>query len=69
MSVAGFKGGTLQLDVLDINGKVVHSSQIQNALESFIQEIDLRSLTMGTYFIRVTSENGVHISRIIIARD
>ena len=69
MSVAGFKGGTLQLDVLDINGKVVHSSQIQNAPESFIQEMDLRSLTMGTYFIRVTSENGVHTSRIIIARD
>ncbi len=69
MSVAGFKGGTLHLDVLDMNGKVVHSSQIKNAPESFIQEMDLRSLTMGTYFIRVTSENGVHTSRIIIARE
>lgn len=69
MSVAGFTGGTLQLDVLDMNGKVVFVKQIKNAPESFIQEMDLRALTMGTYFIRVTSDNGVHTSRIIIARD
>jgi subtilisin-like proprotein convertase family protein len=69
MSVAGFAGSTLQLEVLDMNGKVVFIKQIKNAPESFIQEMDLRTLTMGTYFIRVTSENGVHTSRIIIARD
>ncbi|MCX7744387.1 MAG: proprotein convertase P-domain-containing protein [Flavobacteriales bacterium] len=69
MSMNGFTGGTLQLEVLDMNGKVVFVKQIKNAPESFIQEMDLRTLTMGTYFIRVISNNGMHTSRIIIARD
>lgn len=69
MSVAGFTGNTLQLEVLDMNGKVVFIKQIKNAPETFIQEMDLRTLNMGTYFIRVNSENGIFTSRIIIARD
>jgi subtilisin-like proprotein convertase family protein len=68
MNVAGFNGSSMNVEIMDMNGKVVNVSRIENASQNFTQSFDVRTLSEGTYFIRVTSETGSATSRMVIVK-
>ena len=69
MAGTNIMANALQLDIMDINGKVVYTRNIENPGENFLQQLDLTGVADGTYIIRVQTEQSVLSNRIIIARN
>jgi hypothetical protein len=61
--IQGMNGSTVRL--IDMSGKVIHSSIITKNLESF----DLHETTEGLYTVQITKENFSSLKKIIIKKD
>lgn len=64
-----FKGGTIQLEITDINGKIIYRSDYNlSDINSKIISIDPSVLnSAGIYFINVMSSNGNQIEKLIVS--
>lgn len=69
ISVAGFNGGDLRIETMDVSGKMLDQQLMQNAPSDFVRPMDLRNLPVGTYFIRLISDKGTSTHRVVIAID
>ena len=52
------------LDILDVNGRIVYSYGALNITENNV-EVDIRNLEAGVYFIRINTPEFVHVSKLI----
>jgi VCBS repeat-containing protein len=68
ISVNGFAGGDMKIEVMDMSGKVIRAELAGNAPESFIRPMSLQGLPAGTYFVKLTSDKSSSVHRIVIAR-
>lgn len=66
LKAAGIEGD-VTVDVLSVNGQVIHSVSIE-ALNSstIVQEFDLSTLAKGVYFVKLYNAQGVRTERIVI---
>jgi hypothetical protein len=59
VSFAGQPAGRYQMQLIDLNGKVVSSRQVVIGSKSQVEEFRLPPvITAGSYLIKVTSEDG-----------
>jgi len=60
--------GKAQIDIFDLQGKVVYSQNefVQNG--NFETQINTKNLTAQFYFIRLTTENGIKVEKLSIQR-
>ncbi|MEM7369781.1 MAG: SdrD B-like domain-containing protein [Bacteroidota bacterium] len=64
LQVAAFsEGGTLLL--LDLNGKVIHRQPLPSDPGHYVSQVDVSSMTAGTYLIRLADRNGVQTKKIV----
>lgn len=64
ISATGWTTATLQLEVIDVLGKILH----QELISSAPHKLDVSTFVEGIYFIRLTSENHAAMSRLVITR-
>jgi len=66
LSVAGAPERNLQLEVMDMMGKMVRSTALPEGT-IFTYPLDLSDQPAGVYFLRLRSENGVeNVQRIVV---
>jgi hypothetical protein len=58
----------LHLEVTDMQGRLVYSSETGNVQKGATQQLDLSSENNGIYFLRVTSDRDEFVQKIIIAK-
>lgn len=68
ITITGVKGNNIQMQILDISGKVVYVTELEHLTESYVTTIDLRHLSMGTYMVRLISDTGTLTGRIVITQ-
>lgn len=54
------------IELLDMNGKIISSKKISINLNTSSESIDAKLLQSGVYFVRLTSESGTEVKKIII---
>lgn len=59
-------GKTVSISVYDNSGKKVLGSEVVITDENTLQYFDINSLEKGTYYIKVTEESGINMSKILI---
>lgn len=57
------RSGTQRIEFIDLNGQVLHSESARNADQ---HTIDLRPYASGTYLVRLTTENGVRMRKLVV---
>lgn len=55
--------GNYQIDIIDLNGRLIQSNQIKNAAT-----FQINGLNRGTYFVKVTDENGSSATKKLIVQ-
>jgi hypothetical protein len=68
MSASGLADSPLKIEIMEISGKMVYEQNIQHPSENFVEQLDLTHVSEGIYMVRVTHQQQVHSSKIIIAR-
>jgi hypothetical protein len=64
MVLSGYNG-TIQMDIVDIAGQIVHSEEI-TVNGSLSRQFELNNLSNGVYYIKLSSKDGVKVMRLII---
>jgi len=67
-SLQGLKADRMQLDIMDMSGKKVFARSYENISASMADQLDLTYLSGGTYIVRLTTENGTYMNRIVITK-
>lgn len=57
------QSGLRRIELMDLNGRVLHSESARSADQ---HTIDLRPYAAGTYLVRLTTENGVRTSKLVV---
>lgn len=60
------KAETITVQVLDLQGKVVYSASDKAVSSSYNKSINLEGLAKGLYYIKLNSENGSKVQKIVI---
>ena len=60
------KAQTITVQVLDLQGKVVYTASDRSASSSYNKALNLEVLAKGLYYIKLTSENGSKVQKIVI---
>ncbi|WP_082892883.1 MULTISPECIES: T9SS type A sorting domain-containing protein [Emticicia] len=60
------KPGRVKMEVLSSKGVKVMEREFLPEVNTFNQKIDLRDLTVGTYMVRLYTENGVVVKRFVV---
>lgn len=58
--------GALVFELTDVNGRIVYSEKIVNANSTGTHLLDVSNLQSGVYLLRVNSETGSSVNRIVI---
>ena len=58
--------GDLNLTVSDVTGKTIYSENFINQNGVFSKQLDLSKVNNGMYFLRVSSETGIHAAKFVI---
>ena len=56
----------MEIEILDITGKVIYQKEYKNINAHFTENIDLSGCTKGIYFVKVRLENNVSIEKLIV---
>ena len=56
----------VEIEILDITGKVIYQKEYKNINAHFTENIDLSGCTKGIYFVKVRLENNVSIEKLIV---
>jgi hypothetical protein len=64
MEISGFTG-ELAMNIVDLSGKTVFTQQL-NVTAGFIRKFDVSTLAKGVYYIKLISDDGVKIEKLII---
>jgi len=64
MEISGFTG-ELAMNIVDLSGKTVFTQQL-NVTAGFIRKFDVSTLAKGVYYIKLISEDGVKVEKLII---
>jgi hypothetical protein len=56
----------MKMEVVDLQGRIVHSEMISGIDAGFSKEINLESVASGAYYLRFTSENNTLTEKLII---
>ena len=56
----------LKMDLITTGGQLVCTFKNEKATTSFTREFDLSNFSKGVYFLRLSSENGMAVKRIVI---
>ncbi len=65
IDIKDLEADRLNIELLDMNGKVITASLLENPAASFTHTMDVSKLAAGAYAVRISSENGSHILRMI----
>jgi PKD repeat protein len=57
-----------KIDVLNILGENVYSTTAEASGSSFNKDINMQNAPAGLYFVRITTQNGVYTTKLIIGR-
>lgn len=66
LKVSGLKMNQLDITVMDIRGQEVLIETHQNPSSFFNHQIDLSAVAKGVYFIRLSSESGSRVDRVVL---
>jgi hypothetical protein len=61
------KASNVQIDVIDMNGKVVFNKNIKANLIGYKEELSLASFANGIYTVQVRSANGTSSQKVVVA--
>jgi large repetitive protein len=64
--VTGMTMGTLQVEMLDIQGKRCNAWSYTETAAGIVQQVDASKLAKGVYFLRFTSDNLVEMRKIVL---
>ena len=64
MAINGFEGD-LTMNIVNLAGQVVYTERI-NVTPSYINEFDVSTLSTGVYYIKLTTDNGVKVLKLVI---
>ena len=62
------KNTSAQINVLDLNGRVIQSSSIELNKGNVEYGLDLSNVTNGVYFVQLVTENDVQTQRIQVLK-
>lgn len=68
ISVNGFSGGDMKIEIMDMSGKLIEARVVADAAVQFLQPVDLDGMPAGTYFVRMISEKSTSVHKIVITR-
>jgi hypothetical protein len=57
---------SVQMDLLSVQGKTVFTQTIPGGQKTFTQQVNISELTQGIYLLRLTSEKGVTITKVVV---
>jgi hypothetical protein len=60
------KFSELAINVIDIQGKLVYTSTDKNLSSNYNKQINLEGLAKGLYYIKLSTNNGVKVKKLII---
>jgi hypothetical protein len=66
VNISGIRDQTVELSVIDLNGKIVHKDTFISGPANLIKKIDLSSLSKGTYILKLLSLKDQKIDKIVI---
>ena len=64
MAINGFEGD-LDMTIVNLAGQTVYSEKI-NVTPSYVNKFDVSSLSTGVYYIKLTTENGIKVLKLVI---
>jgi hypothetical protein len=64
MAIEGFEGA-LTMNIVNLAGQVVYTEVI-NVTPSYVNKFDVSTLSTGVYYIKLTTENGVKVLKLVI---
>ncbi|RUA32251.1 MAG: hypothetical protein DSY76_00670, partial [Bacteroidetes bacterium] len=64
MAINGFEGD-LNMTIVNLAGQTVYSEKI-NVTPSYVNKFDVSTLSTGVYYIKLTTENGVKVLKLVI---
>jgi hypothetical protein len=64
MAIEGFEG-ELTMNIVNLAGQVVYTEVI-NVTPSYVNKFDVSTLSTGVYYIKLTTENGVKVLKLVI---
>jgi subtilisin-like proprotein convertase family protein len=66
IAITGAELNELIIEILDIQGKVVHSETDKNISGNYLKRVDLSGIAKGMYYLRMTTGTGMKIEKIVI---
>jgi hypothetical protein len=57
---------SVQIDIISVEGKNVYSENTCNFTGRFFKNIDVSILSQGIYFIKISTDTAISVSKIII---
>jgi trimeric autotransporter adhesin len=66
VSTLNAEAGDLNVEIMDVQGRIVHRAQSNNASPADMIRVDARSLAKGVYHLRLISGNSLAVRKIII---
>lgn len=66
IAITEAKFSEMTINVIDIQGKVVYSSVDKNVSSNYNKQINLEGLSKGLYYIKLNSDKGVKVQKLII---
>lgn len=66
VAVNGAKFNEIAINIIDMQGKVVYSASDKNASENYTKQINLNGLAKGIYYVKLNTEIGVKVQKLII---
>jgi hypothetical protein len=65
-SVTGLNLGSLQVDMMDVNGKVCKTWSFESAAQGINQSVDASKFAKGVYFMRFSNAEGMEMRKLVI---
>jgi hypothetical protein len=64
MTIEGFNG-EMNMEIVNLSGQVVYTETL-NTQAGFVADFDMSALSTGVYYIRLSSNNGVKVHKLVI---
>lgn len=61
-------GNATVIDIMDITGRVVGSWSFENVAQGQVSQIDIGSLTSGTYLLNIKNEKGSSVQKLVVTK-
>jgi len=56
----------LELEIADINGRIIFSKQFNNHSSNTVEKIDLSNFSKGIYFVKIKNSNSINVEKLLI---